>query len=65
MDNKLTSVTFAIDLKKFRYSLIGDGYIKEEVIKMSQEDLIRELKRRIDSKIEREYEMGRRMGWYN
>jgi hypothetical protein len=65
MDKQLTNVTLAIDLEKFRYSLIGDGYIKEEVIKMSQEDLISELKWRVDSKIAREYESGRRMGWYD
>lgn len=65
MDKQLTNVTLAVDLEKFRYSLIGDGYIKEEVIKMSQENLIEILKYRIDSKIEREYEAGRRMRWYD
>ena len=64
MDNKLTSVTFEIDLEKFRCSLIGDGFIKEEVVKMSQEDLIRELEYRVDSKIAREYEAGKKFGWY-
>lgn len=65
MENKLISITFDVDLEKFRCSLIGDGFIKEEVVKMSQEDLIRELKYRVDSKIEREYEAGRRMRWYD
>lgn len=65
MSNKLTNITLAIDLEKLRYSLIGDGYIKEEVVKMSQEDLIQVLQNRIECKINREYKFGERLGWYD
>lgn len=65
MKKKLTSITFDVDLEKFRYSLIGDDYIEEEVVEMSQEELIGELKRRIKNKIEREYEIGRKMELYD
>lgn len=58
------NVTFDIDLEKFRYSLIGDGYIKEEVSQMTQGKLIEILEGRIISHIAREYEAGKRMGWY-
>lgn len=57
-------VTLDIDLEKFRYSLIGDGYTKEEAIKMSQEDLIDELVDRISWHIEKEYNEGKKFGWY-
>lgn len=65
MDNELTTITIDVDLEEFRYSLIGDGYIKKEVIKMSKEDLIKELQWRVSCKIAREYERGRRMGLYD
>lgn len=57
-------VTFEVDLEKFRYSLIGDGFIKEEVIKMSQEDLIVELEDRVHYYILNEYYKGKEMGLY-
>ena len=41
-------VTLDIDLEKFRYSLVGDGYILEEVESMTDEELITELTRRIE-----------------
>lgn len=47
--------TIDIDLEKFRYSLVGDGYTLKEVVKMSPEDLIDVLQRRIDSHILVEY----------
>lgn len=65
MDSKLTSVTFDVDLEKFRYSLIGDGYIKEEVVKMSEKDLIEILEYRVESHILREYEKGKKMELYD
>ena len=33
-------VTFNIDLEKFRYSIVGDGYLLEEVVQMTQGKLI-------------------------
>lgn len=48
-------IVINVDLEKFRYSLIGDGYLKEEAINMSQADLIHILKERINSHIEVEF----------
>lgn len=49
-------VVLNVDLEKFRYSLIGDGYLKEEVLAMSDEKLVLILKQRIYSHISREYQ---------
>lgn len=58
-------VTFDIDLEKFRYSLVGDGYLLEEVVKMSEERLIEILGDRIYRYIERGYCQGKRYGLFN
>lgn len=58
-------IDLEIDLEKFRYSLIGDGYIKKEVMMFSEEKLVGILKHRIDSYIQREYEHGKRIGLYD
>ena len=46
-----TDVTLSINLEKFRYSLVGDGYLLEEVVKMTREDLITELTWRVNCRI--------------
>ena len=51
-----------IDLEKFRYSLVGDGYLKEEVDKMSNGDLEVILKDRIKRHINDEYNKAKRYG---
>lgn len=56
-------VELDINLEKFRYSLIGDGYLKEEVIEMSEEELVTILKSRIYAKISSEFEMSREFGY--
>lgn len=56
-------VIIDVDLEKFRYSLIGDGYLKEEVIKMTKEELIRILKVRIYDYISVEYNRSKRFGY--
>lgn len=48
-------VTIDIDLEKFRYSLVGDGYLLKEVVEMSNEELIDVLERRVNSHILVEY----------
>lgn len=48
-------VAFDIDLEKFRYSLVGDGYVLQEVVEMSNEELIAVLERRVNSYINVEY----------
>lgn len=40
-------VTLDIDLEKFKYSLVGDGYLLEEVTEMTQDKLIEILAVRI------------------
>ena len=57
-------ITLNVDLEKFRYSLVGDGYILEEVIDMTEEQLVKILQERIYYHIEREYEKGKRIGLY-
>lgn len=49
-------VTIDIDLEKFRYSLVGDGYVLKEVVNMSNEELVDVLKRRVNSYISVEYD---------
>jgi hypothetical protein len=58
-------IKLEIDLDKFRYSLVGDGYILEEVDKMSEEELVSILEDRIDWHIEKEYQDGKRMGLFD
>ena len=55
-------ITLDIDLEKFRYSLIGDGYLKEEVVDMPQDRLIAILSNRIEDYINIEYDKSRRFG---
>lgn len=53
-------VKLEIDLEKFRYSLVGDGYLLEEVEEMSEEKLISVLKNRTYLYIETEYRRSKR-----
>lgn len=55
-------VTLDIDLEKFRYSLVGNGYLLEEVKEMSDEELVTVLTGRIERHIEVEYGRSRRYG---
>lgn len=55
-------VTLDIDLEKFRYSLVGDGYLLKEVKEMSDEKLVTVLTRRVERHIEVEYGRSRRYG---
>lgn len=59
------NVTFDIDLEKFRYSLVGDGFLLEEVVNMSEERLIDILRDRVTCHIEAEYAKGRRFDLYD
>ena len=61
----MKKIELNIDLEKLRYSLVGDGYILEEVEKMSEEKLISILKGRIYLYIEKEYYKGVKMGLYD
>lgn len=55
-------VTIDVNLEHFRYSLVGDGYLLEEVKEMSDEELITILTDRIIQHIETEYDKSRRYG---
>lgn len=57
-------VTFDVDLEKFRYSLVGDGYLLNEVREMSNDRLIKILQNRIINRIEMEYYRGKRLGLF-
>ncbi len=55
-------IVINVDLEKFRWSLVGDGYIREEAAAMSEEELIRVLKQRIKTHIEVEFGKTLRLG---
>ena len=55
-------IAFDIDLEKFRYSLVGDGYTLKNVLHMSNTKLIDILCNRVNDHIEAEYYSGRRLG---
>lgn len=44
-----------IDTDKFRFGLVGNGYLYEEVINMSEEELVEILKGRIRHRVQIEY----------
>ena len=58
------NVTLDIDLEKFRYSLVGDGYLLNEVREMPNDRLIKILQNRIINRIEMEYYRGKRLGLF-
>ena len=55
-------VTIDIDLEKLRYSLVGDGYIKEEVEDMDSLDLETILIDRVKRRINNGYNKAKRLG---
>ena len=55
-------ITLDVDLEKFRYSLVGDGYILGEVEELSEYELTNILINRIGMHIESEYDKSKRMG---
>jgi hypothetical protein len=56
------TVTFDIDLEKFRYYLVGDGFLLEEVEEMSEERLVDILTYRVNDYIEKEYQHSVHLG---
>lgn len=58
------NVTLDIDLEKFRYSLVGDGYTLKDVLHMSNTKLIDILRNRVNDHIEEEYYRGKRLGLF-
>lgn len=60
--NQRTDVLINVDLEKFRWSLVGDGYLREEAAEMAQEELINVFKERINAHINAEYDKSVRLG---
>ena len=58
------NVTLDVDLEKFRYSLVGDGYTLENVLHMPNAKLIDILRDRINDYIEAEYYRGKQLGLF-
>ena len=58
------NVTLDIDLEKFRYSVVGDGYTLKDVLHMSNAKLIDILHDRVNDHIESEYYRGKRLGLF-
>lgn len=48
-----------VDIEKFRYGLVGNGYIYEEIIEFTEKELIEMLIDKINQKIKVEYRMFR------
>ena len=57
-------ITIDVDLNKFRYSLLGDGYTLESAKNLTEEQLVDILTDRIDWHITKEYYTGKRMGLF-
>lgn len=57
----IMKIEVEIDLEKYRISLIGDGYIKEEVESMSEKTLVKIFKSRIKDSIDYNYSKSLRM----
>lgn len=58
----IKDVTLEVDLERFRYSLVGDGYLLEEVEEMSEEKLVAILESRIYWHIEKGYRRSKELG---
>ena len=58
-------IKLEVDLDKFRYSLVGDGYLLEDVEDMTEEKLISILEMRIYDHIKKEYQSGKELGLLN
>ena len=48
-------VELEVDVDKYRWSLVGDGYLYDEAKRMSDDEVINVLQRRLTKHIEREY----------
>ena len=55
-------IKLEVDLEKFRYSLVGDGYLLEKVEEITEEKLISILEMRIYNHIEKEYRHSKELG---
>lgn len=60
--NKEEKLTAIIDMETYRKSLIGNGYLKEEVILMSKEELQAKFQYRTEMYIKAMVERVKRLG---
>ena len=58
-------VTLNVNLEKFRYSLVGDGYLLEEAKYLTTGQLIDILNRRVQDHINEEFSKGHRIGLFD
>ena len=58
-------VTLNVNLEKFRYSLVGDGYLLEEAKDLTTGQLIDILNRRVQNHINKEFSKGHRIGLFD
>jgi hypothetical protein len=58
-------VTLDVNMEKLRYALVGNGYILEEVERLTEGQLLTILRMRVERKIENEYLAGVRQGLYD
>ena len=58
-------VTLHVNLEKFRYSLVGDEYLLEEVKDLTTEQLIDILDDRVQDHINEEFSNGHRIGLFD
>lgn len=59
------NIRLDIDIEKFRFSLVGDGFLLDEVLEMSHEKLIDIFRNRVNRHIEAEYARAARYGLYD
>ena len=48
-------VELEVDIDKYKWSLVGDGYFYDEAKQMSDDEVVNILQRRLTRRIEREY----------
>lgn len=60
--NKKEKLTATIDMETFRKSLVGDGYLKEEVLTMSKKDLQKEFQSRVTNYTRSEAKRSKELG---
>ena len=58
-------VTLNVNLEKFRYSLVGDGFVLEEAKYLTTGQLIDIRNRRVQDHINKEFSKGHRIGLFD
>ena len=61
---KTGTVSVEFDIDKLRGSLVGNGYLPEDVAKMSEAEIVNIVANQFKSHIEHEYDLNVRWGLY-